>query len=148
MAQAAKRTGFTLIEVMVTLVIVAITASYAIASYRRHLVRSYRLEAVQGLLAAAAEQEKFHLAKGRYSDRLDAAAGDVPAGLPIASITPHRRYGMSIEFADAAVFRIVAMALANGGQVEDEHCRQFSIDESGRRQARDAMGNDSTARCW
>ncbi len=148
MAQAPKRAGFTLIEVMVTLVIVAITASYALASYRRQLLRSYRLEAVQGLLAAAAEQEKFHLAQGRYGDRLDSATNDEPPGLPVPSITPHRRYQMAIEFADAAVFRIVATPLANGGQTGDADCRLFSIDESGRRQARDAAGNDSTTRCW
>jgi len=148
MAQTAKRAGFTLIEVMVTLVIVAITASYALASYRRQLVRSYRLEAVQGLLAAAAEQEKFHLAQGRYCDRLDAVAGDMPPGLPVASVTLHRRYQLVIEFADAAVFRIVATPLAHGGQTDDADCRLFSIDESGRRLARDAAGNDTTTRCW
>ena len=148
MAQIANRTGFTLIEVMVALVIVAITASYALASYRRYLVRSYRLEAVQGLLTAAAEQEKFHLAHGRYSDRLDSARGDEPPGLPVPSITLHRRYEMAIELADAGVFRLVAMPLANGGQRDDTDCRQFSIDESGRRQARDSMGDDSTNRCW
>ena len=148
MAQIANRTGFTLIEVMVALVIVAITASYAFASYRRYLVRSYRLEAVQGLLTAAAEQEKFHLAHGRYSDRLDSARGDEPPGLPVPSITLHRRYEMAIELADAGVFRLVAMPLANGGQRDDTDCRQFSIDESGRRQARDSAGSDSTNRCW
>ncbi len=148
MAQIANRTGFSLIEVMVALVIVAITATYALTSYRRYLVRSYRLEAVQGLLAAAAEQEKFHLAHGRYSDRLDSVIGDEPPGLPVASITPHRRYEMAIELADAGVFRLVALPLANSGQGDDTGCRQFSIDESGRRQAHDSAGNDSTSRCW
>jgi type IV pilus assembly protein PilE len=148
MAQIANRTGFSLIEVMVALVIVAITASYAVASYRRYLVRSYRIEAVQGLLSAAAEQEKFYLAHGRYSDRLDATVGDQPPGLPVASFTPHRRYEMAIELADSGVFRLVAMPVANSGQGDDTECRWFSIDESGRRQAHDSAGNDSTTRCW
>jgi len=129
-------------------VIVAITASFALASYRRYLVRSYRLEAVQGLLTAAAEQEKFHLAHGRYSDRLDSVIGDEPPGLAVASITPHRRYAMTIEFADAGVYSLAAVPLANGGQMDDTDCRRFSIDESGRRLARDTAGNDSTNRCW
>jgi len=148
MAQAAKRTGFTLIEVMVALVIVAVTATYALASYRRYLLRSYRLEAVESLLAAAAEQEKFHLAHGRYSDRLDAGVADDPPGLRIPSITPRRRYALTIELADAGIFRIVAMPVADGGQNDDGDCRQFSIDESGRRQSRDIAGKDSTNRCW
>lgn len=148
MAQNTHRTGFTLIEVIVALVIVAITALYALSSYRRYLVRSYRLEAVQALLTAAAEQEKFHLAHGQYSDRLNATGGEDPPGLPVPSITPHRRYEMSVERADAGAFRLAAVPLANGGQLADTACRQFSIDESGRRQANDSAGNDSTSRCW
>jgi type IV pilus assembly protein PilE len=148
MAKITNRTGFTLIEVLVALVIVAITASYAFASYRRYLVRSYRLEAVQALLTAAAAQEIFHLAYGRYSDKLNSVIGNEPPGLPVASITPHRRYEMTIELADAGVFRLVAKPLTHGGQGNDTDCRQFSIDESGRRQARDSTGTDSTNRCW
>lgn len=148
MAQTTKRTGFTLIEAMIVLVIVAVTATYALASYRKFLLRGYRLEAVQSLLTAAAEQEKFHLAQGRYSDQLDTAAGDEPLGLPVASVTQHRKYRMAIESADAAMFRIVATPLEDGGQVDDLDCRRLSIDEGGRREARDAAGNDSTSRCW
>lgn len=148
MAQAADRSGFTLIEFMVALVIVAITASLALASYRRYLQRSYRIEAVESLLAAAAEQEKFQLANGRYSDRLDAGVDDEPPGLRVPSITAGRRYALAIERADAGVFRIVATPLENGGQETDKDCQQFTIDESGRRQSRDGAGGDSTNRCW
>ena len=148
MAQIAKRSGFTLIELVIALVIVAITALFGLASYRRYLVRSYRLEAVQGLLTIAAEQEKFHLGNGRYSDRLDCKDDDVPPGLPVSSLTPHGRYRMTVEFADAATFRLVALPRADGGQIDDKACRQFSIDESGRREARDSTGSDSTNRCW
>ena len=148
MAQASKRTGFALIEVMIALVIVAITTSLAFASYRRHLLHGHRVEAVQALLAAAAEQEKFHLAQGRYSDRIDSGYDDEPPGLPVASMTTHRKYGLAIEYADAARFRIVATPLEDGGQGEDLQCRRLSIDESGRREALDTSGNDSTSRCW
>ena len=148
MAQIAKRSGFTLIEISIALAIVAITALFAVTSYRRYLIRSYRLEAVQGLLIAAAEQEKFHLGNGRYSDRLDSIAGDEPPGLPVPSITTHRRYQMTVEFADAAAFRLVALPRADGGQADDRDCRKYSIDESGRRESRDSKGGDSTSRCW
>ena len=148
MAQAADRRGFTLIEFMVALIIVAITASLALASYRRYLLRSYRLEAVESLLMAAAEQEKFHLAHGHYSDRLDAGVEDEPPGLRVPSMTPRRRYALTIERADAGAFRIVARPLENGGQKDDKDCRQFTIDESGRRLSRDSSGDDSTNRCW
>lgn len=137
--------GFTLIELMIALAIVAITMSLAVASYRGHLQRSHRVEAAHALLAAAAEQEKFHLSHGRYGERLDGTAGGEPPALPVASSTPHGRYRLAVESADAAGFLVVALATERH---DDPLCARFSIDESGRREARDREGRDRTGRCW
>ena len=145
MAQTRPAAGFTLIEVAIALAVVAITTTFAMASYRGYLLRGYRVEAVQALLAAAAEQEKFHLAHGHYGDRLDAAAGSEPPGLPVASRTPRGRYRLAVEVADASAFRIVAL-VAN--ERDDPLCPWMSIDESGRRGALDAGGRDSAVKCW
>ncbi len=145
MAQAESTAGFTLIEVVIALAIVAITTLIAAASYRWHILRSHRVEAVHALLAAAAEQEKFHLSHGRYGDRLDAAANDDPPGLPVASSTPGGHYALAVDVASAAEFRVVATATSNRA---DPQCRVLTIDESGRRGATDSGGADSTRRCW
>ena len=145
MAQTRPTAGFTLIEVAIALAVVAITTTLAMASYRGHLLRGYRVEAVQALLAAAAEQEKFHLAHGHYGDRLDATVGSEPPGLPVASRTPRGRYRLVVEAADASAFRIAAI-VAN--ERDDRLCPRMFIDESGRRGAADAAGRDSTLECW
>ncbi len=141
----ASSAGFTLIEVLIALAIVAITTTFAVASYRGHVARSHRVEAVHALLAAAAEEEKFHLAQGRYGERLDGVASGDPAGLPVKSLTPRGRYRLAVEVADVTSFRIVA---SPAGGHSDPLCARFSIDESGRREARDREGRDSTTRCW
>jgi len=145
MAQADPAPGFTLIEVVIALAIVAITTTIAIASYRGHVLRGHRAEAVQALLAAAAEQEKFHLSHGHYGDRLDAAAGEEPPGLPVSARTPGGHYALTVEVASASEFRVVATAT---GDRADPSCRSLSIDESGRREAVDSRGSDSASRCW
>lgn len=145
MAQTRPAAGFTLIEIALALAIVAITTTFAIASYRGYLLRADRVEAVHALLAAAAEQEKFHLAHGRYGDRLDAVAGSDPPGLPVASHTPRDRYRLAVEMADASAFRIVASTSSGSG---DPLCAKIVIDESGRRTATDIEGRDSTVKCW
>jgi type IV pilus assembly protein PilE len=145
MAQARPATGFTLIEVLIALAIVAITTMIAASSYRNHVRRSHRLQAVQALLVAAAEQEKFYLANGRYGDRLDAGAGTEPAGLPVASRTPGGHYRLAILVANAAEYRMEATAADSGA---DPLCHILSIDESGRRMASDAHGTDTAGRCW
>lgn len=145
MAQARPAAGFTLIEVLIALGIVAITTTFAVSSYRRHMVRSHRVEAVQALMAAAAEQEKFHLSHGFYGDRLDAARGSEPPGIPVASTTPRGRYRLRIDAADAAGFIVTAERV---DREADPACLTLSIDESGRRRASDGADRDTTASCW
>lgn len=145
MAQARSAAGFTLIEVVIALAIVAITTMFAASSYRGYILRSHRVEAVHALLGAAAEQEKFHLSHGHYGDRLDATAGDDPPGLPVASRTPGGHYALAVASASAVEFRVVAMATSARA---DPLCRSLSIDESGRRLATDSRGADSARRCW
>ena len=144
---AKTATGFTLIELMIALVIAGITAMLAVASYHGTLLRAARSEAIEALLAVAAEQEKFHLAHRAYSDQLDTAPGNEPPGLPVASQTPHRRYRVDIESADAAHFLAVAHPQPQHGQ-DDPQCQRLSIDESGRRRAEDSRRRDTTAACW
>ena len=145
MAQARAAAGFTLIEVAITLAVVAITTMIAASTYRNQLRRGHRAQAVQALLVAAVEQEKFHLAHGSYGNRLDGAIGDDPPGLPVASRTPGGHYTLAVLLATAAEFRVVATA--TGGQA-DPACQSLSIDESGRRLAVNSHGVDSSGRCW
>jgi hypothetical protein len=65
--------------------------------------------------------------------------------LPVASSTAHGRYRLAVESADAAGYLLVALPAASDA---DPVCARFSIDESGRRQARDRDGRDSTGSCW
>jgi type IV pilus assembly protein PilE len=144
MAQAPTA-GFTLIEVMIALAVVAITTLIAASTYRNQLRRGHRAEAAQALLVAAAEQEKFHLAYGSYGSRLGASAGDDPPGLPVAARTPGGHYAIAVPVATAAEFRVVATASSPG---TDPTCHTMSIDESGRRSALSAGGVDNARRCW
>ena len=54
-------TGFTLIEVMVAVLVVAILAAVAYPSYQEHLTRSKRAEGKAALLKAAQLQERNYL---------------------------------------------------------------------------------------
>lgn len=145
MAKTAGTAGFTLIDLMIALAIIAIVTSFAVTTYRGYLQRGHRIEAVQGLMAAAAEQEKFHLAHGHYSDRFEPESDSGTPGLPVAPLTPSGHYRLQVQFADAASYRIAAMPA--GGHA-DSICERLMIDESGRRVALDQRGHDSTARCW
>jgi type IV pilus assembly protein PilE len=133
-----KATGFTLIELMIVVVVVAILAAIAIPSYRQHVLRTNRTEAKRTLLNVAAAQEKFYLQNNTYAGS-SALTTAPPDGLGIQGTTEHGHYRVAIDAADAATFS--ATATAQDGQAQDSRCASFSIDQAGARSA-------TSADCW
>jgi len=67
-AEPARRvTGFTLIELMVTVAIVAILAAIAYPSYRNYVIRGQVVQATNGLSAMAANMERYYQDNRTYS---------------------------------------------------------------------------------
>ena len=76
-------TGFTLIELMIVIVIVAVLAAIAMPSYRQYVLRTHRTEAKRSLLNVAVAQEKFYLQNNTYAGP-SALKIAPPAGLGIS----------------------------------------------------------------
>jgi type IV pilus assembly protein PilE len=63
-----KRSGFSLIELMIALAIIAILASIAIPSYRQYLIRSNRRAAQASLMDIANREHQYFVANRAYAD--------------------------------------------------------------------------------
>ena len=59
--------GFTLIELMVTVAIVAILSAIAYPAYTEYILKSRRTDAKNALLDLAARQERFYSLNNKYS---------------------------------------------------------------------------------
>jgi type IV pilus assembly protein PilE len=139
--------GFTLIEAMIVVVVLAILAAIAVPSYRSYLLRAQRTEATAALLRAAAAQEKFFLQQNRYASDLAAAP---PAGLGQSAVTERGYYTITNTVTEPSGdgFRVTATPRNGGGQQQDSLCAQFQLDHNGVRGARNAADEDATANCW
>lgn len=62
-----KSTGFTLIELMITVAIIAILASIALPSYNAHVLKSKRVEGRAYLMNAAALLERYYSDNNRFA---------------------------------------------------------------------------------
>ena len=146
MARTRPRRGFSLIELMVAVGIAAVLAAAAIPSWRAHVRRVHRTEAIRALLALAAAQERHHLRHGRYASALGGADDAAAERLPIATTTEGGHYRLAIEAGDELTF--TARATASGAQSEDTQCAVLLIDVTGQRRAEDVAGRRSDSRCW
>lgn len=136
-----SQSGITLIELMVVIVVVAVLAGMATASYRRYVIRANRAEAKTALLRIQVAQEKFFLQNNRYAKTAAEMTGAPPSGLGVASTTPGKFY--SIDFSAATDTSYTARATAINGQTNDlPTCLTFTISDSGAKTPADSSG------CW
>lgn len=133
--------GFTLIELIITVTIIIILASIAVPSYRNHVKRSNRSDAMAALTRIAAAQEKFYLQNNTYTGSLGADGLDLEFRADLGE-----RYDVAITAADRNSF--VARATAVNHQADDTDCSVFQLDEQGRRYAEDDGSAASTEKCW
>ena len=68
---AGKGAGFTLIELMVVLTVLALLLTIAIPRYFAHLEKAKEATLKQDLMVMRDAIDKFHGDKGRYPDQLD-----------------------------------------------------------------------------
>jgi type IV pilus assembly protein PilE len=138
--------GFTLVELMIALVVVAILAAIAIPGYRAYVLRAGRAEGTTALLRAQSAQEKFFVQYGRYAPALAPAP---PEGLGLPVSTEGGRYGLSLAITEGgAGFRVTATVQPGSPQADDARCASLTVDHNGLRGARNSADEDNTRECW
>ena len=125
--------GFTLIEMMIVVAIVAILAAVALPSYTAHVVRAARVQAQAELLELASLQEKIFLNSNSYSASVTAAYNGTSAGGLGRSSgkTNDGRYTLALDISTPSqTFVLTATPASGGTQVGDGN---ISVSESGQR---------------
>lgn len=125
MVKAIRGSGFTLIELMIVVAVVAILAAVAVPGYQKFLRDSRRQEAQQGLLTLSHLMERSFARTGAY-----------PLTLPSADL-PTAYYNFSLS-ASSSTTAYEVQAAPTGSQ-SGESCGTMTINQAGVR---------TPASCW
>jgi type IV pilus assembly protein PilE len=139
------RSGFSLVEILTVLFIVALLAGLTWPSYQAAVLDAGRAEAKATLLMVTSEQEHYFSNFNRYVN--DASPLDAPATAGRRKLTSSGRYSVSVEACESSslAFCFVATATPLGSQINDV-CTSLSIDSTGRRSAAGSLSYADD--CW
>lgn len=139
--------GFTLIEAVVTMSIIAILSAIALPSYIENIKKGRRADAKTGLLSLQMAQEKFRANCPKYATKIGNATDC--AGLTVQGSTssPDGHYTISIASADATSYTLKATR-ASGGKQSDDKCGNFTINQAGTKGVEYAYSGYDAAKCW
>jgi len=119
-ANDRRRQGFTLIEIMIAVAIVAILAAIALPSFLDSVRKSRRAEAFTALAFLQQAQERWRSNRADYGAR-----ADLPG---VNANTPNGYYAITITLDDATkAFVYIATATGQGGQAQDGACKVLAV---------------------
>ena len=133
--------GFTLVELMIVVTIVAILMAIAIPSYRDFVMKSRRTEAKELLYEAAQRQQQYYTMFNRYTT--SAGSLSVPATSANGYYTLRIVAGTTGSINTS--YQLIAIPVSGTSQAGDTACGTYRLNSLG---PKTVSGSQTTPPCW
>jgi type IV pilus assembly protein PilE len=144
-----QQSGFTLIEVMIVVAIIAILAGIAFPSYLEQVRRSNRSDAKVLINEVAQRMQRCFTAQNTYKPAAGTCAVvDEVSGSGI--ISHEEFYVATLVNGDKpeTTYLLKVTPVPGGRQANDNDCKTFTLNQAGVRKAFNNSNTDTTDTCW
>ncbi len=145
LSSSRRLSGFTLVELMITVAILAIIAAIAVPAYTRQVQKARRTDARNALLDLAGREERWLSVANSYSQNTTDLG--YTGAWPVA--TTNGYYNVTVKVPDPNAVSptnpsFIITATAVGTQANDTACATFSVNQLGQQFATPS----AAATCW
>lgn len=147
---ATRARGFTLIELMITVVIASILMTIAFPVYLHQIRESRRTDARSALLDLASREERYYATNNVYTDvATNLGYTGWPQKVGSGYYNVNQPTGINAATATSpATFTLSASPVAGMGQDRDSDCQTFTVTQSGQELSTNSASVDSSSTCW
>ena len=131
--------GFTLIELMIVVAVIAILSAIAYPSFMGQVRKSRRADAIKALAQVQQAQERYRAGNATYGTLTQ-------LGLTSATLVPTGYYTINVTNNTASTY--TATATAAGAQAGDATCTALSVDLNGGNVTYGKTGTGTVQKCW
>jgi type IV pilus assembly protein PilE len=142
--KTTTQTGFTLIELMITVAIVGILTAIAMPSYTEYINRANRTDAKTALMQNAQFLERNYTEVNRYD--FSDSAGTVAIVLPVTASPTSGTTLYDIAANTTATTYTLTATPVTGGRMDGDACGSLSLNQFGQKTVASATLDANT--CW
>ena len=149
-----KKSGFTLVELMIVVAIIGILTSIAYPSYQESVAKSRRSDATGALLVFANAMERHFTVSNSYRNAAGTDGTPTDTGAPRLGVFGHTQspldggtalYNLTVSAANDTTYTL--LATRTGAQANDD-CGNFTYTSTGVKGVTSNSGGHTAASCW